>query len=231
MNKILVGDNISEKCKNSLRTMGCEIVVLPPFSELARGVSNHADMLVYRGKRGIFVHEIYYSENRELFDSLGVKIIKSDEDIGKEYPNDILFNAIVSGEHLFSNTPYTSKLIKEETKHHVFVKQGYTGCSTCKVADNAFITSDKGLYRVYKQYGIDVLLVEKGHIVLHFYDYGFIGGSSVLLGDNLCFFGNIEEHPNYDDIVRFAKKYGVSVVSLSDEKLMDIGSAVVLLEE
>jgi len=228
MKQILVGQNIPRKCKDSLENMGYDIVLLPPFSKLQKGVSAHADMLVFKGKRGLFVHADYYGENKELFDSLGVNIIKTDENIDKDYPHDILFNAVVSGDTLFSNTEYTSRLIKEETSRHVRVRQGYTGCSTCKVTDGAFITSDEGLYKAYQQNGLDVLLIEKGNIDLPFYDAGFIGGACVRLDDTLCFFGRIEDHPSYDEIAVFAKGCGVKIISLSDEKLLDLGGAVLL---
>lgn len=228
MKKLLVGQNIPQKCRYTLMQMGCNVITLPPFSKLQKGVSTHADMLVFNGKRGLFVHADYYGENKELFDSLGVNVIKTDENIDKDYPNDILFNAVVTGEILFSNTEYTSRLIKDETSRHVRVRQGYTSCSTCRVADDAFITSDEGLYKAYQQNGIDVLLIEKGHIDLPFYDYGFIGGASVRLDDALCFFGRIEDHPGYEQIAGFAKKYGVKIISLSDEKMIDLGSAVLL---
>ncbi len=228
MKQILVGQNISRKCKDSLEQMGYKTVLLPPFSRLQKGVSTHADMLVFKGENGLFVHREYYGENKKLFDSLGVNIIKTDENISSDYPYDILFNAVVSGVTLFSNTDYTSKLIKEETKTHIRVKQGYTACSTCRVTDRAFITADEGLYNAYKQNGIDVLMIEKGHIELPFYDYGFIGGASIRLENALCFFGKVEDHPSYEAITVFVKKYGVEICSLSDEKLMDIGSAVLI---
>ena len=227
MKRILVGQNISSKCKKSLVDLGYNIVELPAFSRLSKGVSTHADMLLFKGKNGLFVHADYYKENRALFDSLGVEIITTDEHIEGDYPHDILFNAIVSGEVLFSNTEYTSRLIRNETGVHVRVKQGYTACSTCRVTENAFITSDKGLYDSYRQNGLDVLLIEKGHIRLPFYDYGFIGGASVRLDEYLGFFGKIEAHPSFCEMVEFARKYNVKIKSLSDEALVDIGGAIV----
>ncbi len=226
MKQILVGQNIPRKCRDSLEKMGYNTVLLPPFSRLQKGVSTHADMLVFKGKNGLFVHVDYYLENKELFDSLGVKIIKSDENIDSDYPHDILFNAVVSGDTLFSNTDYTSKFIKAETKTHIRVKQGYTACSTCRVTENAFITADEGLYNAYRQNGVDALLIEKGHVLLPFYDCGFIGGASVRLENTLCFFGKIEDHPSYCSMVNFAKKYKIELKSLSDEALVDIGGGI-----
>ena len=53
MKQILVGQNIPRKCRDSLEKMGYNTVLLPPFSRLQKGVSTHADMLVFKGKNGL----------------------------------------------------------------------------------------------------------------------------------------------------------------------------------
>ena len=51
---------------------------------------------------------------------------------------------------------------------------------------------------------------------------------TVVLEDSVCFFGNIEEHRDYELIKKFIQECGKRIVSLSDEKLTDIGGAVVV---
>ena len=93
------------------------------------------------------------------------------------------------------------------------------------------ITSDEGIYKEVIKYGIDCLLIEKGHIDLFELNYGFIGGCSFLLSSNkLVFLGNIRNHPDYDKIVDFVESKNKKLVSLSDDKLLDLGSVIPLLE-
>ena len=226
---VLVGNNITNKCENSLTQMGYRIVKLPEYSYLQKAVSNHADMLLFYDGNRIITHKGYYYENKSLFDGLDKEIVLSDEPIGAEYPNDILFNAVLTERgQLFSKTDYTSILIKEMSKRNINVKQGYTACSTCKVSPSDYITTDEGLWRAYTENGINTLIVSKEGIILPGYDCGFIGGATVCLPEGVCFFGNALLHPDYEKITEFADKAGKKIISLSEEKIMDIGGAVVI---
>ncbi len=229
MKKILVGNTVSEKCENTLKKMGYVIVKLPPFEKLQSCVASHADMLIFFDGNKIITHIDYYSINKKIFDSLGIEIQTTDEAVSNMYPKDILFNAVLTkNKVLFSKTASTSKYISNLAEKKVNVKQGYTACSTCRVTDNAFITTDKGLYDAYTANGIDALPVEKEGIDLPGYDCGFIGGASAVLDDFVCFFGDIKEHTDYIKINSFIEKHGKKAVSLSDEKLTDVGGAVVI---
>lgn len=229
MSKILVGEGISEKCENVLAEMGYSVIKLPKFDRLQNGVASHADMLLFFYKGVLYTHREYYEKNREIFDLVDADVKTTDEPVSNEYPKDILFNAVLTCNNtLFSKSSSTSKMITVLADKKVNVRQGYTACSTCRIDDNNFITTDSGLYKAYIENGINSLLVEKADILLPEYDCGFIGGCSVVLEESVCFFGNIEEHRDYKSIKNFIEKCGKKVISLSDEKLIDIGGAVVV---
>ena len=229
MKRILVGEGISAKCEKSLEKMGYNVIKLPKFDRLQEGVAFHADMLIFSYEDSIITHAEYYKENRKILDLAGIRVKTTDEPVSKEYPKDILFNAVLTKDRiLFSKNDSTSVLIKDLAEKTVNVRQGYTACSTCRVDDDNFITTDAGLYRTYNENGINALLVDKNDIFLPKYDCGFIGGCSVVLSDSVCFFGNIEEHRDYEMMKKFIQECGKRIISLSDEKLTDIGGAVVV---
>ena len=230
MKKILVGEGISTRCEKSLTEMGYKVIKLPGFDRLQEGVSSHADMLMFFYNGVLYTHGEYYQKNRAILDLARVEIKTTDEAVSKDYPKDILFNAILTKKGiLFSRNDSTSVMIRELAEKKVNVKQGYTACSTCRVDDDNFITTDTGLYKAYTENGINSLLVDKGDILLPKYDCGFIGGCSVVLEDGVCFFGNVEEHRDYESIKKFIKNCGKRIINLSDEKLTDVGGCVVLL--
>ena len=229
MKKILVGEGISDKCEKSLTEMGYEVIKLPKFDRLQDGVASHADMLMFLYDGVLYTHEEDDKKNRWVFDSAEIKVKTTDESVSKEYPRDILFNAVLTDKKiLFSRKDSTSLYITALAARSVNVKQGYTACSTCRVDGNNFITTDAGLYKAYSENGINCLLVDKGDILLPGYDCGFIGGCSVVLEDSVCFFGNIEEHRDFDLIKKFIENNGKKIIKLSDEKLTDIGGAFVV---
>ena len=147
MKTVLVSRGLSDDCRAFLEGMGYRIVLLPPFERLQKAVSSHADMLVFFDRGRLITHADYYNENREIFDGLSCSVELSGEPFSAEYPRDVLFNAVLTKSRvLFSRTEYTSSLITRRATETVKVKQGYTACSTCRVTDNAFITSDEGLF-------------------------------------------------------------------------------------
>lgn len=227
--KILLSSTVSDKCRASLEKMGYTVVKLAPFDRLQEPVSTHADMLLFYDGESIVTFKSYYMNNKSLFDGLGINVIFAEEEPTADYPHDILLNAVKTESGiLFSNLGYTSQKVKERAKRHIQVKQGYTACSTCKITDNAFVTSDIGLYKAYTENGIDCLYVEKEGIALPGYDVGFIGGAACVIDGTLCFFGNAEDYPEYEKIRDFAKRYNIETLCLSDEKLTDVGGGVLL---
>jgi len=160
------------------------------------------------------------------------------EKIGSKYPENIIYNAACTGKFFIHNLKYTDpKLLSFVNKpvnpydmqsagiEMINVPQGYTKCSTLIVDENSIITSDRGIYN--SCYGkLDALLIEKGHIQLRNFDYGFIGGASGRIGDIIIFNGNLEQHPDYEKIAAFIKNRDLSIKYFTEYPLEDIGSII-----
>ena len=149
------------------------------------------------------------------------------EKIGSKYPENIIYNAACTGKYFIHNTKYTDAELLEfaESLEIIDVPQGYTKCNTLIVDEYSIITSDAGIYN--SCYGIlDVLLIEKGHIKLQGFDYGFIGGASGRVGDTIIFNGNITQHPDYEKITAFIESRGLKIKYFTGYPLEDIGSII-----
>lgn len=219
---VLFCGKITEKQRDRLRAIGYEPLTLPPFSLLDQRVASHPDMLLFPLGDSFLLHRSYYEENAAFFDALPVALTKSDESMGKDYPQDVLFNALPLGDTVYGGAS-VSRYIKEAFAHHVCVKQGYTRCS-CATVGQGIITADRTVAKALSANGVDVLLISHGHIALPGYDYGFIGGASLTLSPTLtAFFGNVGEHPDYPAMSAFAQRHNATLLSLSDEPLCDLG--------
>jgi len=232
MNYIICAYNIAEEIEANLLKLGVIPVKLRGFDRFGQfhPLSYHPDMFCFNltENKWIFYDDIY-KINKNIIDNLNLNITIAENPKSCEYPRDVGLNAAMFGNNLICNTKYTDKKILEYAnqtgKNIIGVKQGYAKCSVCIVDENAIITSDISIYYKSLQNKIDVLLIEKGHIDLDGYNYGFIGGCSGLISqDIMAFTGNIELHPNYCDIKNFCEGRGVEVVSLSHKKLYDYGS-------
>ena len=219
-------------CCEELRRRGFEIIALPPFPRLPAPVASHPDMLIFFTDDHLIAHESYYPiayQQLELTaQRSGRKLLLTDEPTGDTYPTDVLLNSACIGNTIIGSERAMSAKIKEFCAHSgkdiLNVKQGYAKCSVCIVDDNAIITADAGIAAKACSRGIDVLIVQAGHVRLDGYDCGFIGGASGRCDDTLYFCGNLNSHPDSNAIAEFCQKHGKTAVSLGDGQLFDVGT-------
>ena len=200
-------------------------------------VSTHPDMQICHIGGCNFVAEPtiyqYYKKHLNLY---GVNVTKGKKNISCNYPDDISYNIVITKSFLMHNIKYTDDIViqyvQSLNKSIYNVKQGYTKCATCVIDNNALITSDEGIYNLSIKNNIDCLLIEKDIIKLGERNDGFIGGCCGMIGyKKLLFCGDISLHKSYDKILGFAEKYGVEIISSSNEELTDVGSIIPVVQE
>lgn len=228
---ILLGNhpNIIEK----IEKIGINCRILSDNDLINISVKNHGDMAAcYMGQGKIFVDRKQEEVIRQLR-KMGMEVyIPNRESIG-DYPNDVVLNCAVIGENMIYSKKGTAKEIVDmgQEKIHFAVKQGYCRCSVCPIDENAIITDDVSIYRAVKDF-MDVLLIEKGDIILNGKDYGFIGGATGKIDkDTLLFFGDMETHRNSVQIKKFLEEHGVNYINLFKGNLVDIGGIIPITQK
>ena len=193
-------------------------------------VSKHADMQFITLNRKTFV----LPESDSFIEFLKFNKIEFEltEKAEKKYPKDVLCNGKLIGNKIFCNTKtIDKKIIKfalESGLIIIHVNQGYTGCSTLKVNDNAIITSDKSIYDAAINNNVEVLLITEGFIKLKGYNHGFIGGCSSNINNEIIIFcGSLENHPDKNKIRKFINDRNLSILEF-DFELTDIGGISVI---
>ena len=220
-----------------LSSLGYEVITLPRHDTLPSAISHHPDSLVFLGEDRIIVDKDYYSANEALFLSIierlpTLRIVTSPDKLGDKYPSDTRLNAIRLGNKLFCHLESISSAITEYAMERglelVDTKQGYPACSTLKIAEDAVICADRGLTATYKRHGISVYEIDEGDILLPPYKYGFIGGASVVLGDRVCFFGDISTHPSRVIIENALRAHSLVPHCIMEGPLRDLGGGILL---
>lgn len=228
-----VSSEINQQSLFSLCERGVDVIPIPKNDILYNAVCSHADMqMFYAGNNTVYCEdtiEDIISEN------LSSSNICSGKRIAGKYPGDIAYNAAMVGEYLICNKPYTAKEIISDAINRgieiIPVRQGYAKCNICIIAENAIITSDEGIARTLQKYPIDVLLVDDSSVRLKNFNHGFLGGASGKIApDKLAVNGNIKLHSFCDEIVDFARRYSVEVISLNEYPIEDIGSIIPICE-
>ena len=228
MKTLVVDFRISQKSLETLERLGYKVIKTQKEDNVADAICGHPDIIMCKLKN----HDVVIKNTFCGFLSgFGCNIIDGKTTLKKNYPYDIAYNAALVGNNLFCNEKYTDSIILEYCKEHKIkmlnTKQGYAKCSICVVSDNAIVTSDKNILNTAIKNNIDVLQVENKGIILEEYGEGFIGGATGLIEkDLLVVNGNIELHRDCDRIKSFCTKYGVTVLSLSDEPIYDIGTII-----
>ena len=182
------------------------------------------------------------------------------ERLGPKYPDDIIYNAVCTRNYVFhlvektdpdlvdsivtwrrslasrTGTPDSEGTIREETKI-IGVRQGYCRCMCLPVDNDSFITSDEGIAKALEAQGAGVLLIEKGHIKLRGFEYGFIGGTAGNIYVNsddmqdqraIVFNGDLSVHPDFHRISSFIRSRNILPVWFEDYALEDIGSILAI---
>ena len=219
----------------ALEACGISCLKIPPWPALAAPVQSHADMLCHPlgGKKVLVARE-----NKHLFSSFqknGFQPFFTQNFLQKEYPGDILLNAVQMGALCFAS-PFCDGTLKEALKREnvrlVCVKQGYAKCSTVVVSQEACITADPSIANSAKKEGLEVLQIRSGFVELPGYPYGFLGGAcGKLANDTLAFSGDLRTHPDADAICSFLANHHVIPFSLHGGPLLDIGGILPLREE
>nr|WP_295605707.1 hypothetical protein [uncultured Terrisporobacter sp.] len=234
INLALVDGRITNSMIKNLNDINVNIIKSEKCKETYEAISYHPDInLIKLNDENILVSPNLYDYYNEVLSPLGFNISLGDSIIKNKYPYNVAYNAIIIGNKAIHNFNYTDKkllqFIEENNFTKIHVKQGYCKCSTCIVDENSLITSDEGIYKEVIKHNIDCLLIESGHINLFELNYGFIGGCSGLISeDTLAFFGDISKHPNYLEIKNFVRSKNKKILSLSKEKLLDLGSLIPL---
>lgn len=221
MNKnVIFGDKFfAEKFNNS--------ILISENKNLGEAVAYHPDMNLFVCDNTAFLPKNSPLEN--VFKTKGYEVIFVRQELKKEYPYDVLFNAKAVENTVILNGKTIAKeilnFLKEKNKTIINVNQGYAACSVLALNENAFITSDKGIEKALICYNKSVLKIREGYIKIKDYDYGFIGGASGFSGDILYFFGDIAAHPDFSLIDEFLKQNNV-VYKYFDTPLCDIGGCI-----
>lgn len=178
---------------------------------------------------------LMYREDEYLSNELkecGFSVMFSQNAKCGTYPKSAALNVLILGDILLCNkksvAPEIINFAKNKNMEIINCKQGYVRCATCVVNEKAVITSDISVYKALKE-KIDVLLISEGNIKLSNLDSGMIGGASFLIGKRcLAFCGDVSGHPDYILIENFLKKHQMKHICLTNEPLLDIGTAIAL---
>ena len=232
MNIIFISELAERSFIEHMKGLG-RVILVPRDPRFDPRIASHPDMVITIVDNCIIIDDNADSSIFLQLDDLHVPYIRSSCVLGSKYPEDVAYNAVVTGQHLIHRLDSTNTLTLQHCRNRgkalVNVKQGYSKCSTVIVDDNHLISSDNGICQAVRDFtDIDILPVQPGFVELEGFDYGFLGGCSGLIGDTLVFHGDLSKHPDFLRIKEFTEAAGKRLIYFTDFPLRDIGSILVL---
>ena len=230
----IIDSRATDTMARKLTLHGFRVITLPPYSRLSSAVASHPDMLIHRiGDEYIsyaeYCEEVSYvfSDISPVLTKAGARLSFTADGVSAKYPNDCRLNALRMGNKLFcraeSASDYLLKTASSAGLDIVNTNQGYPACTVLKLTENDAVTADRGMAKILEENGIRVTLIDNGGIALPPHEYGFIGGAGGVFDGKLYFFGNPALHPCADIILRAIEAASLTVVSLADTPLVDLG--------
>ena len=227
---------VEEEVTLALCRIGVEVLQPSSCNGLLKPERYHTDLLFrHPGGETVFL-EPGQTELAETVRQHGGHPVLTTRPLKCEYPCNVGLNVLICGSVLFARLDAVADELLDFAQHHGLrlhhIHQGYAGCAGALVDERAIMTSDIGLARAAAQEGIDCLLLTPGHIRCKGFDTGFIGGCcGKLAPDILAFTGNPNRHPDGNRMEDFCRQHGVTILSLTDDELCDIGGIVPLMED
>ncbi len=217
MSRIHISDNAFPELTDTLAEEGHQICFSGRKYAVSEPINSHPD--IYMCKLGTSPKSPVFKGNADL--------------LGPEYPSDVLYNAVVTEKFMICNTATVSPDLMQAAMDLypdmkvIHVAQGYTKCNVVVVDETHFITEDEGIHKALcAAYGAECLLISSGHVELPGYKRGFIGGASGRIGDEIWFNGDLNTHPDTENIVSFICGCGLTACWITDRPLTDIGSII-----
>ena len=238
---IIADSRMPEEAKKNLKKLG-NVLFINPTSITYNSISSHPDIFFFQKD-----DTLIYAPNapKKIIKELKkrkIKLIEGKKEVGKKYPETVPYNAVGIGNLLIHNLKHTDETILSSYENHINVNQGYTRCNLLALNENAFITSDVGIFNavnsqqttdnslyphesLVETYGrTSVLYIDPKQIKLEGQKNGFFPGCCGVWRNNLIVCGSTKNLKEKAELDNFLKDNNFNLIELYDGDLIDVGS-------
>ena len=213
--------------KHAFETLAKRFSVVPFLSENCTyaAIAGHPDVFISQGDTTIIAPNT--PENvRKHIPSFQVGTMP----VGISLQESTPYNCVITETYIIHKHGFTDKKIIEQNpnKTYISVPQAYTRCNLMEIAQNVFITSDKGIHNILEQNNLECLFVHPEGIQLPPYKYGFIGGCMGKFGNTIFINGSLSTYCKGNTIRSFIQSHTLEIVELHDGNLYDGGGIMFL---
>lgn len=227
MNYMILDPRVNEKIIVSAEQHGFRVVLADFIEGIDQSVAGHPDMQLAKIGDKLVVNPKSYKHYKKILPD--EKLICGKTVVQGKYPEYVAYNIALCGNFAIHNFKYTDPVLLEELKDYnkINVNQGYTKCSAV-TTPYGIITADKGIIKALNNTSVEVVEIDVDEITLTGKDNGFIGGTSGYFEGKLFFAGDVTKHKAYPAIKKFCDEKCIEIICLSNDKLVDVGSIIII---
>ena len=238
---IIADSRMPEDAKKNLKKLG-NVLFINPTSVTYNSISSHPDIFFFQKDDALIYAPNAPKRIVKELKKRKIKLIEGKKEVGKKYPETVPYNAVGIGNLLIHNLNHTDETILSSYENHINVNQGYTRCNLLALNENAFITSDVGIFNVVNsQQSTDnslypheshvetyvrtsVLYIDPKQIKLEGQKNGFFPGCCGVWKNNLIVCGSTKNLKEKAELDKFLKDNNFNLIELYDGDLIDVGS-------
>ena len=142
---IIADSKMPEDAKKNLKKLG-NVLFINPTSVTYNSISSHPDIFFFQKDDALIYAPNAPKRIVKELKKRKIKLIEGKKEVGKKYPETVPYNAVGIGNLLIHNLRHTDETILSSYENHINVNQGYTRCNLLALNENAFITSDVGIF-------------------------------------------------------------------------------------
>lgn len=232
MKNMIVSRLLPDKMRDVLFAYGYNCINAGINRAIDNETAYHPDMQFFKLQSNVLLCANALDEIDEI-SSVCRTVKNTKEAVCGTYPLDCLLNCFYANKSLICGRNVAEEIIEEcdrTDRSVVRVKQGYAACSTIRLSEHSFITSDITVYKALTGIGCDAIKVSNEGIGLNGFNNGFIGGCAFVDADSefVFFAGDISKYIDNTELIDFCRKHKKVPVSLSGDLLYDYGGAIVI---
>ncbi len=230
---IIADSKMPEEAKKNLKKLG-NVIFINPTSVTYNSIASHPDIFFFQKDDALIYAPNAPKKVLKELKKRKIKLIEGKKEVGKKYPETVPYNAVGIGNLLIHNLKYTDETILSSYENHINVNQGYTRCNLLALNENAFITSDVGIFdivetqnvasRQIKTQNIASLHIDPKQIRLEGQKNGFFPGCCGVWKNNLIVCGSTKNLKEKAELDKFLKDNDFNLIELYDGDLIDVGS-------
>ena len=222
---ILCDERFPSPAKIRLSEFG-EVIELQTSGITYDAISGHPDIFCCLVGEVLVVSPALPEKYIPIFNDFGINWTFGIKPTAFSYPDSAIYNAVVTNDFLIHNLLITDPMIRNLAgkRKQINVNQGYTRCNLLPLPGNAFVTSDKGIFKALELEGFDVLYINPEGIQLEGFPNGFFGGVCGIHDNNVFIAGSLTYYNEGQKIKNFLSRHAQNIIELYDGPLIDGGS-------